>query len=151
MDIIDGVYNYLASKTLLTALIGSPPKLYPQLGPQAGTISRRPYVIFTCPDIDRIIHLRGASAIGDFYFSFEIYSDDVADRQSIGEALRNILHTRGNVLLTDTNSNTARLDWSELKRDYTGLKSPPDGSENAIMCRTMNFQMMIVEVKPTLP
>ena len=148
MDISDGLYQYLAGKTLLTALIGSPPSLYPEIAPQN---CQRPFVVFQQPECEREIHLGGASNIGEFYVTFDIYSDDVADRQSIGEALRNLLHTRGNVLLTDSSSNTARLENSILKRDYTSAKFPPDGSEESVFCRTMAFEMQIREVVPTLP
>lgn len=145
MDILDGLTVYLMSKSSLTALIQT--RLYPE---NVSQNMQRPYVAFSNTDTERVTHLRGASNIGDFYVQFDIYGS-VQDRQNIGEALRNILHTRTNVVLTDSSSNTAVFEYGELNRDYQGEKPQPDGTETVVFCRTMAFSLWIREVIPTLP
>ncbi len=137
---------YLLSKSSLTSLIGQ--NIFPEFGGQS---TSRPFIVYTCHDIEREVHLKGASASGDFYVTFDVYATTSYSRQAVGEALRNILHGRINTLLTDSNSNTCTMDWSELKRDTLGMKSPPDGTESGIFCRTMSFRMVIKEPVPTLP
>ncbi len=145
MDILDGLTAYLMSKPLLTGLIQT--RLFPE---NVSQNMQRPYVVFANTDIERVTNLAGASNIGDFYIQFDIYGT-VQDRQSIGEALRNILHTRTNMVLTDTSNNTAILEYAELNRDYQGDKPQPDGTETVVFCRTLAFSLWIREVKPTLP
>ncbi len=151
MDILDGLFRYLSGKTLLTNLIGSPPRLYPELAPQSSSIAQRPYIVCSLEDVERPTHLRGASAIADFFLSFDVWTETVSDRQSIGEAMRNLLHTRTNVVLTDSSGNTATMEYCNLDSDPNGMKSPPDGSEEPIFNKTMNFTCLIRELVPTLP
>ncbi len=150
MDIIDGLYRYLRSKTALTDLLGTGDsfKIFPEIAAQN---TQLPYVIMTLPDKEEYTHLGGADEIGDWQLTFEIYSNSVSERTSIQTALRNVLHTRRNVVLTDVNSNTALMSWSSKKHEYSGMKSPPDGKEDEIMCLTVNYECLIYEALPTLP
>ncbi len=151
MNILDGLYLYLRTKSALTDLLGTGDsfKLFQQIVPQQG--SSLPYVTFEVTDREDIEHLGGASALSDFYISFEIYGANIADRTNIGTALRNCLHTRRNVVLTDFAGNTTVLEYASLRKDYQSTKNPPSGTETDIMCRTMNFMALIQESKPTLP
>lgn len=151
MNILDGIYRYLQSKTALTDLLGTGDsfKVFPQIVPEQS--ASLPYVTYAITDREDIEHLGGASNLSDFYISFEIYGSVISDRTNIGTALRNILHTRQNVVLTDSNGNTTTLEYASLRKDYQGTKNPPTGTETDIMCRTMNFMALIRETVPTLP
>ncbi len=147
-DTFDAIFVYLSGKTALTALLGTPLRLFPESVPQN---CQRPFVAYTCHDIERTVHLKGASAIADCFVSFDIYADDVSDRYGIANALRNILHSRQNTLLTDSTGATIRMEWCELQRDVSTNKPPPDGTEEVVFCRSLSFRMVVDEAVPTLP
>ncbi len=148
MDFYSGTFLYLSAKALMTAALGSPLKLFPDLAPQNAQL---PYVIYTCPNIDRTIHINGASAMADYHILFDIYAETSESRFRVGEALRNILHSRQNIVLTDSNNNTVRLEWCELNRDHLGIKPQSDGTEQGVFARMMDFRIVINEPIPTLP
>ena len=145
MNIFEAIVLYLLSKPSLTALVSQ--NIFPEYSSEQ---TGRPFIVYKCHDIEREVHLHGASAHGDFYFIFEIYSDSSQGRNTVGEALRNILHGRLNTTLKDSHGNTCNMEWSELKRDVLGMQSPKDGTESSIFSRIMSFRMVIKEPLPTL-
>lgn len=150
MDHADGIYLYLQGKQLLTDLLGTGDsfKLFPENVTQN---TQRPYVVYTIENFEHELKLEGASAIAEMYINFDIYGDDASDRINIGDALRNVLHTRGNVVITDSSNNTARIEVCTIQRDFTDAKYPPDGTEESVFCRTMGFVFVVTEAVPTLP
>jgi hypothetical protein len=145
MNIFEAIYIYLMTKTALTTLIGT--GLFFEQSPENQTY---PYINFSCHDVERVVHLGNSSAYGEFFVSFDIYAATTYQRFNIGNALRNILHGKHNLVLSDSNSNSCIMEACELKRDIQKYSSPPDASETGIYCRQMIFRMGIEEPKPTL-
>lgn len=147
MDIKSALYTYLQTKTLITALIGD--RLYVENAPQGVA---HPYVTYEVTDSVPTAHLGGASAYADDQFSFSIHADMPEDRDAVKEALRNILHTRRNVQLTDAGSVTINIRSITLTHVKDSHQQPVDGSEtNGLYECEMDFTIIYYETVPTLP
>lgn len=142
MDVKSGIYAYLISKPLLTALISE--RLYPAVATQGAAL---PYVTYEIEDGNHERHLSGASALADFYFTFTIHSSTSESRDEISEALRNILHTRRNTALTG--SIDMRSAALEGRRD--SYDDPVNADETGVFVCEMDFVIKIFETLPTLP
>ncbi len=146
MDIKAGLYSYLTSKALLTALVGS--RIYPDVAPQGATI---PYLTFIVADSIPTKHLQGASALADDMVTIKIHASTSEERDSVKEALRNILHTRRNTTLTPASGNIDMRSCT-LEHIHDNYSSPQDGSETGGAFQAeMDFSIKFVEAVPTLP
>ena len=152
MDFFSGLANYLTGSAALQTLIPNPLipgttiKLFQDVADEA---TQLPFVVFTSHDTDRVVHLRGASAIAQIYFQIDVYALDVVDRFKIGDAIRNRLHGKINLTLTDSLSNSATMEWAQLRSDTLSNHPPPDGTENPVHCREMSFLVTVDEPLPS--
>lgn len=143
MDIKSGLFTYLMSKTDLTTLIVT--RLYPDQAPQSVT---QPYVTYEVQDTEHMNHLLGASALADYMITFTVNASSSESRDSVKEALRNILHTRSNITLA---TGSIQMRSATLQGVHDSKVDPVDGSETSLFQCEMDFRVIFFETAPTLP
>ncbi len=151
MNVKEALVTYLKTKTLLTAIIGTGTnaRIYPETAPQDIDISNGSYVVFQVTDTEHPEHMGGACAYAENTFLFSIYADTVARRHALKEALRNLLHTRRNLVLS-TSEGSIEIRTIKLLSCADGYFDSPDGGETGAFAQDMTFLVVFFETLPTL-
>lgn len=146
MNIGDALYNFLVNKSLLTNLIST--RLYPNVAPQGRAF---PYVVFHIVDTEHAFTLAGGAPLAQNNFVFEVYAQTYSSRDAVKEALRNILHGRGNTILSQTDTNTVNMKSAHLLSISDGYDDAGDGNDLGVFAQEMTFVIAFAETVPTLP
>lgn len=148
MDLKAALYAYITGKSAFGNLCVD--RLYPEYASQNVTL---PYVVMEIEDSNHPDHLRGGSAMTEDVVTFTIYAVTSESRQSVREAMRNILHGRQHVSITvaDTPSYSLELIDCRLDATHESYLPPTDGTEIGRFVLEMDFKITWVEAAPTLP
>lgn len=148
MNIKDAIITYLKTKTLLTDIIGTSDdaRIYSGTGPQDIDIANGSYIVFQVTESDHPQHQGGACAYATYTMLFTIYAVSVVERSDLREALRNLLHTKRNLIVSTVNIRSITL-LSCADSYYDS----PDGQETGAFAQDMTFDVTFFETVPTLP
>ena len=146
MSLESAFYTYIGSFAGITALIGSTPKLYPDVAPLNAVI---PYVVYRRIGSEHVHHLTASAGLAHADLQIDVYDDDKVGVLAIAEQFR--------LALEGMNPQTWDSGGTPLavKRVlYEGMRSlmelREEGGEDVIYRMMMQFQVWFAESVPSL-
>lgn len=149
MNINEGIYAYLVAQASLTALVGTNPvRLWPQNASEATNVRNGDYVVYGFTNSQHVTHLKGASELATYQFNFTVYASLSSGRNALSEVLRNLLHTKQNLVVSVT-AGSINIKSIQLRYCSDGYSDMADGTENGAFVRDMFFDVTFFETAPT--
>ncbi len=141
MTIETALYSYLSTKASITALVST--RIYPQVAPNDAAY---PFITYTIIAGDTSHHMGGASGLVNVSMQIDAWADNIPDRESVFQALRNALDGfTGDMGTENLNIRSCFLS------DFSNLNEPnPEGKGLPVVRKSLDFSIWHVESVPTL-
>jgi hypothetical protein len=140
-DIKAALYTYLSGKSGITAVFGTPPRIYAGTAPKSATF---PYATYSLISNNHRHHMRGASGITAALVQFDVFDNDSVNNTAGFEALR--LALDGSLLAT-WGAVTVRGVFNRGERQT--FISPVDDSEVGVYATSCDYEIWYNEDVPT--
>ena len=141
MTIESALYSHLSTKASIIALVSD--RIYPQIAPNG---TAYPFITFTVINEDHDHAMSGATGLANVSMQIDVWTETIADRVAVSEALRNALDGfTGDMGTEDLNIRSCFLDNRAVFQE-----TDTEGKGQPIYRASMDFSIWHVETVPTL-
>lgn len=146
MSIEADVVTYLASKTTVTAYVGTPnPRIFPQVLPQKlRSETRYQAIVYRTLDDGRMHDLSGAGGLAQPTIQLIAVSDDYGNANDLAQAIRGVMQGVGGVTFGSTTKVLSVVSAGKTN-DFQDLD---DGSDKGVHAVAQNYRILYEEPAP---